>query len=100
MKDPRKVIIAPVLSEKAERLREFYNQYVFKVAKDANKIEIRHAVEKRFDVKVKSIRTLNMPRKRRVRYTRGGVIEGKTASWKKAIVTLEEGYQIDLLENA
>ncbi|GAB4174540.1 MAG: 50S ribosomal protein L23 [Calditrichia bacterium] len=99
MRDPKKVIIAPVLSEKAEKLREFYNQYVFKVEKEANKIEIKNAIEKRFDVKVRSVRTMNMPRKRRTRMTRGGVIVGKTASWKKAVVTLEEGYSIDLLGN-
>lgn len=100
MKDPRKIIIAPVFSEKAEKIKDLYNQYVFKVDKNANKIEIKYAVEKRFEVKVKKVRTMNMPRKRRTRFTRGGVIEGKTASWKKAIVTLEEGYEIDLLENA
>ncbi len=99
MKDPRKVIIAPILSEKSEKLREFYNQYVFKVDKDSNKIEIKNAIEKRFDVKIKSVRTLNMPRKSRVRHTRRGMVRGKTAAWKKAIVTVEEGYSIDVLES-
>lgn len=99
MKDPKKIIIAPILSEKSEKLKDFYNQYVFKVDRKSNKIEIRNAIEKRFDVKVKSIRTLNMPRKSRVRHTRRGLVRGHTTGWKKAIVTVEEGYNIDVLEN-
>lgn len=99
MKDPRKIIIAPILSEKAERLKEKYNQYVFRVDRNANKIEIKYAVEKRFDVKVKNVRTMIVARKTKARFTRSGYIEGKTSSWKKAIVTLADGYQIDLLEN-
>lgn len=99
MKDPRKIIIAPILSEKSEKLKEFYNQYVFKVDKNANKIEIRNAIEKRFDVKIKSVRTMLVPRKRRVRHTRRGMVQGHTAGWKKAVVTVEEGYSINVLEN-
>ncbi len=99
MKDPRDVILEPVLTEKALRLREEANQYVFKVAKNANKIEIKYALEKRFNVKVKSVRVMNVKGKPRQRFTRAGLVVGKTASWKKAIVTLEEGSKFDFFEN-
>lgn len=93
MFDPRKIIIRPVLSEKALRLRE-YNQYVFQVAKNANKIDIKRAVEELFKVKVEKVRTMNV----RGRPRRMGLFEGRTASWKKAIVTLKEGERIEGLE--
>ena len=99
MRDIKKIIIAPILSEKSEKLKDFYNQYVFKVDPKSNKIDIRKAIELKFDVKVKSIRTLNMPRKSRTRHTKRGMVKGKTAGWKKAIITVEEGYSIDVLEN-
>ena len=86
------IIKAPVITEKAARLAQDYNQYVFKVDSRANKIEIKQAIEKLFNVKVEAIRTLNVkPKKRRVgRYT------GLTNRTKKAIVTLAEGQQIEL----
>ncbi|MEO0089379.1 MAG: 50S ribosomal protein L23 [candidate division WOR-3 bacterium] len=93
MFDPRKIIIRPILSEKALRLRE-YNQYIFEVAKDANKIDIKKAVEELFKVKVEKVRTINVRGKPR----RMGIFEGRTSSWKKAIVTLKEGERIEGLE--
>jgi large subunit ribosomal protein L23 len=99
MKDPRDIIIQPVLTEKALRLKDMQNQYVFSVALKANKIEIRSAIEKRFKVKVLSIRTENVKPKPRQRFTRGGKVEGFTSRWKKAIVTLKEGDKLDFLEN-
>ncbi|MEO0087357.1 MAG: 50S ribosomal protein L23 [candidate division WOR-3 bacterium] len=93
MFDPRKIIIRPILSEKALRLRE-YNQYVFQVAKNANKIDIKRAIEELFKVKVEKVRTMNVRGKPR----RMGFFEGRTASWKKAIVTLKEGERIEGLE--
>ncbi len=99
MRDPRDIIIEPVLTEKALRLKDEANQYVFKVARDANKIEIKRALEVRFDVKVKSVRTMIVKGKPRQRFTRSGRVQGYTSSWKKAIVTLEEGSQFDFLEN-
>lgn len=99
MKDPRDVIIQPVLTEKALRLKDNQNQYVFKVAPDANKIEIKYALEKRFSVKVKSIRTTNVKPKPRQRFTRGGRVTGFTSHWKKAVVTLHEGDKLDFMEN-
>jgi len=88
---PEQVIRRPiVLTEKSNRLRE-QNQVVFEVARDANKIEIRSAVEKLFNVKVASVNTLIMRGKER-RMGRGTAM---TQNWKKAIVTLKEGETID-----
>ena len=93
MKDTKylEIIKAPVITEKSEAERA-NGKYTFKVDPKANKIEIKQAIEKLFNVKVKSIKTLNVkPKKRRVgRYT------GLTNCWKKAIVTLAEGQTIDL----
>lgn len=99
MRDPREVIVQAVLTEKALRLKDGLNQYVFKVAQDANKIEIKEAIEKRFSVKVTSLRTMKIKPKPRQRFTRGGRVTGFTSGWKKAVVTLEEGDKLDFLEN-
>jgi large subunit ribosomal protein L23 len=88
---PEHVIRRPiVLTEKSNRLREM-NQVVFEVARDANKIEIRNAVEKLFNVKVACVNTLVMRGKDR-RMGRG---YAKMQNWKKAMVTLKEGHSID-----
>jgi large subunit ribosomal protein L23 len=88
---PEQVIRRPiVLTEKSNRLRE-QNQVVFEVARDANKIQIRDAVEKLFKVKVARVNTLVMRGKDR----RMGRTYGKMQNWKKAIVTLKEGDSID-----
>jgi large subunit ribosomal protein L23 len=90
--DPRQVIIRPIITEKSDKSINYQNAYVFEVAPDANKIEIRKAVEAIWDVKVLSVRTLNKKGKvRRVRYKRG-----QTSGWKKAIVKLREGHAIDI----
>ena len=93
MKDTKylEIIKAPVITEKSER-EKANGKYTFKVDPRANKIEIKNAIEKIFNVKVTSIRTINVkPKKRRVgRYT------GLTNRTKKAIVTLQEGQTIDL----
>ena len=88
---PEEIIIAPVVTEKSALLNE-KNEYAFFVDVKANKTEIKDAIEKLFNVKVKEIRTINVhPRKRRVgRYT------GLTNRKKKAIVTLEQGQTINL----
>lgn len=84
------VIKSPLITEKATKLAKF-NQYVFWVDKRANKIEIKKAIEEIYNVKVEKVRTINMKGKtKRIRWGE----EGKTSSWKKAIVTLKEGYQI------
>lgn len=91
MKDPREVIIRPVISEHSYDMME-NNTYTFEVAKDSNKVEIAQAIEAIFDVKVTKVNTLNVKSKpKRQRY-----IEGRTRTWKKAMVTLKEGDTIEL----
>lgn len=86
-----KIILGPVISEKSASLGESANQVVFKVARDAQKPEIKAAVEKLFNVKVESVRTLlNKGKTKRTRYGMGG-----RSDWKKAYVRLEQGQDID-----
>lgn len=93
MKDLFQIISTVQLSEKASLLTETQNQYVFRVNPKANKLEIKEAVEKLFGKKVVAVRTANYAgkkkRQRRADY-------GRTAHWKKAIVTLAEGESLDL----
>lgn len=93
------IIRRPLITEKNTRLME-QSQYSFVVALDANKIQIRDAVEKTFDVKVKAVNTLVVKPVKRSRSAsrRGGKINGHEASWKKAVVTLQPGFRIDLFE--
>jgi large subunit ribosomal protein L23 len=95
MKDPRKVIISHLLSEKFSVLREKQNAYVFHVAKDANKIEIKNAVETLFNVDVDAVKTQVM----RGKMKRLGRFTGKRPNWKKAIVNLKEGQSITQLDS-
>ena len=90
-KDHRYVLIAPVVSEKSYGLLDA-NKYTFLVRPDANKTEIKIAVEKIFDVKVTSVNTLN--RQGKSRRTRYGI--GRRANTKRAIVSLAEGHRIDI----
>ncbi len=87
-----KVLVGPVLSEKSSNLAELSNQYVFKVAKDANKLEVKSAVEKLLKVSVESVRLLNV--KGKTKRTRYGL--GKQNDWKKAYVRVAAGQNIDL----
>ena len=89
-----KTIIRKLLvTEKGTRLKESANQYLFEVDRDANKLEIRAAVEKQFKVKVQEVRT--MTRKGKAKRLRT-MSYGKTPDWKRAVVTLEAGQSIDL----
>ena len=90
-KDPRDVLLRPVVSEKSYGLLD-EQKYTFEVAPDANKTEIKLAVEKVFDVKVTSVNTLNRPGK--TRRTRTGI--GRRKDTKRAIVSLAEGHRIDI----
>lgn len=89
---PHQVILRPVVSEKATDLQANENQYVFEVAKAANKIEIRNAVEMVFGVRVSGVRTQVV----RGDLKRVGAFTGRKKSWKKAIVTLHGEDSIDL----
>ena len=92
--EARLIIIRPVITERSFDMQE-YNRFTFEVAKTASKIEIAKAVEEIFDVKVLKVNTVNIKsKKKRMRN-----IEGKTRTWKKAIVTLAEGDTIELFAN-
>lgn len=95
----KRVLIKPYITEKTTRLME-EAKYTFVVGMDANKTEIREAVEQRYpNVSVQKVRTQIVPAKRRRRYTQGGVIEGRTSGFKKAIIQLDpQGNQIDFFE--
>lgn len=88
------VLRRPIVTEKFTALNE-KGVYGFEVAKAANKIEIKNAVEKLYGVNVEKVRTIIVPGKVKTRYTKSRVLSGKTQSYKKAIVTLAEGELID-----
>ena len=96
----RQLVIEPLYTEKMANLQDALNQYAFRVSSFANKIEIKKAIEKKFEVEVKSVRTMNLLGKKRQQMTRGGRFEGRRASWKKAIVTLKDGQSLELFGNA
>jgi large subunit ribosomal protein L23 len=88
-----KVLIAPHISEKATMIAELHNQYVFKVARDSTKLEIKSAVEFLWPVKVKSVRIVNVKGKTK----RFGGGSGKRSDWKKAYVSVLDGAELDYL---
>ena len=75
------------------------SRYTFKVSPDANKYQIKDAIEKMYDVKVVGVSTMNYNGKNKQRYTKSGIIKGHTVAFKKAIVTLAEGQTIDFYSN-
>lgn len=87
MRHPRQIIIAPILTEKTNILRSSNNCYTFKVSLNANKIEIRKAIEKIFNVGVVNVNTIRQNGKPK----RMGKYQGRRADWKKAIVKLKSG---------
>jgi len=90
------VIRAPRVSEKTARLQEVSNQYVFEVAKDATKADVKSAVEKLFNVKVEAVNVLNVKGKIKSFRSR----EGRRGDWRKAYVRLAEGQTIDVMAKA
>jgi large subunit ribosomal protein L23 len=95
-KDPRSIIERPLITEKSQLLQDKENKYVFEVARYANKLEIKQAIEDIFDVRVESVRTMRMQGK----IKRMGRFEGRRPNWKKAIVKLTDGDVIDLFTGA
>jgi len=95
MKEARRILHLHLMTEKSNLLKEQVNAYVFRVARDANKKEIKQAIERSFGVKVATVRTLTVPAKPK----RMGRFEGKSTAWKKAIVKLKEGQKIAAFEN-
>ena len=92
-RNPRDIILRPIITEKTVMMQQNDNKVTFEVAKGSNKIEIRQAIEEIFAVKVEKVNVINvLPRKKRV-----GKYEGKTSSVRKAIVKLAEGSKIEVL---
>lgn len=94
MVEPRKIIVSVIVTEKSERLKTEGGTYTFHVARTANKVEIRQAVEKLFKVHVTAVRTINYEGQIR----RMGRFAGRRPDWKKALVTLKKGETIESLE--
>ena len=90
------VLIKPILTEKANGQQEKLRRYAFKVARKANKLEIKRAVESFYGVSVTAVNTSVVPGKHKSRFTKSGVIEGRKPAYKKAFVTVAEGETIDL----
>ena len=94
MREPREVVVRPLMTEKSMRLKDERNTVTFQVVPDANKVEIRQAVETIFNVKVRAVRTSTVEGKLK----RMGRHQGRRPSWKKAVVTLAPGHKIELVE--
>ena len=99
--DYTQIIVKPLLSEKANKLSSMSRQYVFEVSSKSNKLQIKNAIEKKFEVKVEKVRTINYKGKMKNTSVRsnGKVLRtsGFRTNWKKAIVTLLEGQKIDIV---
>ncbi len=91
----KNILIRPIISEKAEMLSDSLNQYSFIVNQKANKVEVKKAIDEMYNVNVASVNTMIMPAKAKNRNTRSGLIKGRVSSYKKAVVTLAEGEEID-----
>jgi len=94
-----KILEKPIITEKMTDLGEKLNRFGFLVNKDANKVQIKKAIEELYGVEVVSVNTMNYAGKRKSRYTKTGLINGKTNATKKAIITLAEGETIDFYSN-
>ena len=93
------ILLKPIVTEKMTSQTEDHNRYGFLVEKRANKIQIRKAVEEVYGVTVESVNTMRYGGKKKSRFTKSGILTGKTDSYKKAIITLAEGDQIDFYSN-
>lgn len=92
-------IIKPLVTEKMTAMTEKQNKFGFIVRPDANKLQIKNEVEETYGVKVVAVNTIKYAGKNKSRYTRSGMIQGRTNAFKKAIVTLQEGETIDFYSN-
>jgi large subunit ribosomal protein L23 len=93
------VLIKPILTEKANSQQEKLRRYAFKVARKANKLEIKKAVEEFYGVSIIDVNTSVIPGKNKTRYTKKGFVKGQKAAYKKALVTVAAGETIDLYTN-
>ncbi|MDF9830241.1 50S ribosomal protein L23 [Parabacteroides sp. PF5-6] len=94
------IIIKPIVTEKQTAITDkFPNRYGFRVSPNANKLQIKKAVEDMYNVTVVDVNTMNYAGKLKSRYTKSGVINGRMPSFKKAVITLKEGDIIDFFSN-
>jgi large subunit ribosomal protein L23 len=93
------ILLKPIVTEKMTSQGDKFNRYGFLVAKNANKLQIRKAVEELYGVTVNSVNTMRYGGKIKTRNTKSGLLVGKTAATKKAVVTLAEGNKIDFYSN-
>lgn len=93
------ILIKPILTEKANGQQETLRRYAFKVARQANKLEIKKAVEIMYGVTIVDVNTIVVPGKNKTRYTKKGFVKGQKSAYKKALVTVAEGETIDLYSN-
>ena len=93
------ILLKPIVTEKMTADGEKFNRYGFVVAKTANKLQIKAAVEELYEVTVVDVNTMRYAGKLKTRYTRSGVLSGRTNAYKKAVVTVAEGEAIDFYSN-
>ncbi|RXR17831.1 50S ribosomal protein L23 [Flavobacterium amnicola] len=93
------IIIKPIVTEKITKDGELFNRFGFVVDKKANKVQIKKAVEAAYGVNVVAVNTMNVRPDRSTKYTKSGMITGKTNAYKKAIVQVQEGETIDFYNN-
>lgn len=91
--------IEPIVTEKATQLTEKLNRYTFRVSLDANKHQIKDLVEKLYGVKVVNVNTLVVRAKNKSRYTKSGLLRGTKPGYKKAVITVADGQNIDFYSN-
>jgi len=93
------IIVKPIITEKITKDGEVFNRFGFVVDKKANKVQIKKAVEATYRVSVVSVNTMNVRPDRTTKYTKSGLISGKSNAYKKAIVQVQEGETIDFYNN-
>ena len=93
------IIVRPIITEKITKEGELFNRFGFVVDKKANKIQIKKAVEAAYGITVVEVNTMNVRPDRTTKYTKSGLISGKSNSYKKAIVQVQEGETIDFYNN-
>ncbi|MCF6133068.1 50S ribosomal protein L23 [Flavobacterium wongokense] len=93
------IIIKPIITEKITKEGEVFNRFGFVVDKKANKVQIKKAIEAAYGISVVTVNTMNYRADRTTKYTKSGLISGKTNSYKKAVVQVKEGETIDFYNN-
>ena len=93
------ISIKPIITERATKLSEKRNCHTFRVSPDANKSQIKQLIEQLYGVKVESVNTAVVRGKNKSRWTKSGLLKGRTNTWKKAFVTVADGQSIEFFSN-